>query len=141
MKDGIGEVAVRARQPLPKDGAGNLHVESIAPGSVQPRGLEPCRIGVDADPGLDPIEKFVPGIHSFALTPNLSCSRHRWKKKPLRNFHSCEKAVESRSVCVFASGFGILARAGTANFAPVAPPAPPLDLAPPVLPPSHTGGS
>jgi len=81
MKDGLDDVAVSARQNLPEDGAGDLHIKGVPLGPVQPRRLEPSRVGVDADPGFHPIEKFVPGIHSFALAPHLSCSRHRKRKK------------------------------------------------------------
>src|SRR5438874_8449884 len=42
---------------------------------VQPGRLEPSRVGVDADPGLHPIKKFVPGIRSFALTPDRKSTR------------------------------------------------------------------
>src|SRR5260370_33054032 len=106
MKDGLDDIAVCARQNLPEDGTGNLDIEGVTLGPVQPRRLEPGGKGVDADPGLHPIQKFVPGIHSFALTPRLSCSRHRKRKKPLCYFHRCEKTVESRSIRVFLQASG-----------------------------------
>jgi len=81
MKDGLDDVAVRPRQHLPEDGAGNLDVEGVAFRPVQPGRLEPRGKGVDADPGLYPLKKLVPGIHSFALAPCLSCCRHRKRKE------------------------------------------------------------
>jgi len=42
--------------------------------------------------------------------------------------------VESRSIYVISSGFGILARTGTLYFAPIAPHAAPLELSAHVLP-------
>src|SRR5216117_2269014 len=50
----------------------------------------------------------------------------REKKNPCY-FHRCEKTVESKSVRV-STGFGILARAGTLRYAPVAPRAAHLEL-------------
>src|SRR5258708_16238332 len=81
MKHGLDDVAVRARQNLPEYGAGDLDIEGVALGPVQPRRLEPGRVGVDTYPGLNMIEELVPGIQSFALTPSLSCSRHRKRKE------------------------------------------------------------
>jgi len=40
MKDGLDDVAVRARQNLPEYGARDLDIEGLALGAVQPRGLE-----------------------------------------------------------------------------------------------------
>ena len=107
VKDGLHDFAVCARQHLPEYGAGNLYKEGFALGAVQPRGLEPGRVGIRADPGLHPLEEFFPGIGCFALPPSLSCSCHRREKKTLCYFHRCEKAVESILICVFlqASGF------------------------------------
>src|SRR6266436_5436240 len=101
VKDGLNDLAVGARQDLPEDGAGNLYKERVALGAVQPRGLEPRRVGVRADPGLHPLEEFFPRIRCFALPPNLSSSGHRRRKKTLCHFHRCEKAVESILVRVF----------------------------------------
>ncbi len=55
MKDGLDDLAVRARQHLPENGAGNLDVEGVAFRPVQPGRLEPGGKGVDADPGLHPL--------------------------------------------------------------------------------------
>src|SRR6266851_4741158 len=108
MEDGLDDVAIRARHHLPEHRAGDLDKKRVPLGAVQPGGLKPGRKGVDADSGLHPIKKFVPEIHSFALTPKLSCSRHRKRKKPLCYFHRCAKTVESRSHSRLSSASGVL---------------------------------
>jgi len=60
MENSLDDVAVRARQDLPEDRAGDLDVKGIALGPVQPSRLEPVVKGVDADPGLHVLQKFVP---------------------------------------------------------------------------------
>src|SRR5438128_3553883 len=128
MKDGLHDIAVSASQNLAENGAGDLDIEGFALGPVQPRRLEPGRKSVDADAGLHPVQELIPGIHSFALTLRLGCRRHlEEKKKNPCYFHRCEKTVESKSVRV-STGFGILARAGTLRYAPVAPRAARLEL-------------
>ena len=62
VKDGLDDLAVGPRQDLPEDRAGDLHKQVFAIGAIQPRGLKPSRIRVDADPGLHVFEKSVPGI-------------------------------------------------------------------------------
>src|ERR1700686_1455862 len=49
-KDGLDDVAVSAGKHLPEDRAGDLYVQTVAFGAAQPGGLEPSRVGVDADP-------------------------------------------------------------------------------------------
>ena len=71
------DVPVRAGEHLAENGAGNLNVQDFAFGPAQPCWLEPRRKGVDAHAGLDVVEKLVPGISRFTLTPNLGCRRHR----------------------------------------------------------------
>src|ERR1700719_2980413 len=60
MEDGLDDVTVGAGKHLPEDGAGNLYVQTIALGPVQPGGLEPSRVGVDADPGFHQFQELVP---------------------------------------------------------------------------------
>src|SRR5712691_1152850 len=79
MKHGFDDVAIGARQDLPEHGAGYLDIERVALSTVQARGLEPGRIRIDADAGLDALKKLVPGIRHFASS--LDCSRHRKRKE------------------------------------------------------------
>ena len=93
MEDGFDDFAVGAGEDLAENGAGDLDKESIALCAIEARGLEPGGIGVDADPGFDQIEKFIPDILSFFFAANLSSSRHQ-KKPNLNHFHRCVKTVE-----------------------------------------------
>ena len=49
----LDDVPVRAGENLPENRAGNLDIESVALGPVQPGGLEPGGEGVNAYPGFD----------------------------------------------------------------------------------------
>src|SRR5260370_35768834 len=113
MKDSLDDIPIGARQNLPEDSAGDLDKKRVPLGAVQPRRLEPGGKGVDTDPGLDPFEEFVPGIHRFALAPRLSCCRHRKRKETPVLFPQMCKTCGRQSDWHLSSGFGILARAGT----------------------------
>jgi len=106
MEHGLDDVAVRARSAPAGRRRWNLDVEGVAFRPVQPGRLEPRGKGVDADPGLYPLKKLVPGIHSFALAPCLSCCRHRREKKPCAISTDVKKLWKQVHLCLLqACGF------------------------------------
>ena len=53
VEDGLHDLAVGAGQNLAEDRARDLYEQGVALAAVQPGGLEPGVVGVDADAGLD----------------------------------------------------------------------------------------
>ena len=109
MEDGFDDFAVGARQDLAEDGAGNLHKEGFALGAIQARGLKPGRVGVDADPGLHALEKFVPGIR-VALAPSLSAVVIGEKRKPYAISTDVKKLWKAGPICIFLQSSGFCPR-------------------------------
>src|SRR5580692_10176550 len=62
MEYGFDDLAVGSRQDLPKDRAGDLYKQVFTLGAIQPGGLKPGGVCVDADPGLHALKKPIPGI-------------------------------------------------------------------------------
>ena len=118
MEDGFDDFAVSTAEDLTEDCRGDLDEQGVTLRAAQARGLEPGRVGVDADSGFNQIQELIPEVLDFAFTAKLNCSRHRvWKNQIPRHFHRCEKAVE-RQFCLNATRVGVLARAGTKSFVP-----------------------
>ena len=65
VEDGFNDLAVGTGQNLAKNGAGNLHVEALALGTIEAGRLKPGIESVDADPGLHAVKKFIPGINGY----------------------------------------------------------------------------
>ncbi len=92
VEHGFDDLAIGARQDLPEDRAGNLHEQVFTLRPIQPRGLKPCGVGVDADPGLHVLKKSLPGIrrsshHKRKSHPVISTDVNKlWKARPFFSF-------------------------------------------------------
>src|SRR5215831_993436 len=104
----LNDVPIRPREDLPEDRAGDLYIQGLALGPVQPGRLEPSREGIDAHPGLHMLQELVPGACGFAFATNLGSCRHclRQKEDPLLFPQMCKSCgKQPSSYCFFASGF------------------------------------
>jgi hypothetical protein len=75
VKNGLHDLAVSAREHVAKHGCGNLHVNDIRIGPVQPGWLEPGVKGIDADSGFYALQELVPQVCRFAFFAKLNRRR------------------------------------------------------------------
>src|SRR5580693_10778657 len=98
------DIAVGPRQDLPEDRAGDLHKQVFAVGAIQPGGLEPGGVRVDADPGLHALQKPLPGIRRIShrkrkAHPVISTDVNKlWKAGPFISFFRLRESCPYRSV-------------------------------------------
>jgi hypothetical protein len=79
MKDGFDDFPVGTGKNLAENSTGNLDENSLRIVAIEAGRLEPGGVGIDADPGLDEVEKFIPDVWSFAFAADLCSSYHRYR--------------------------------------------------------------
>ena len=126
MKHGFHDFAVGAGKHLPKHRAGNLNENGFRIVAVEAGRLKPGSVGVDADPGLDQVEKFIPDVWCFAFSSDLGSSYHRYRcyrfeKSQQQTISTGVKKLWKANLSRKASRLGVLARAGRKFLAPWIP--------------------
>src|SRR5580698_8538285 len=104
VENGFDNLAIGPRQNLPEDRAGDLHKQVFPFGAIQPSGLKPCGVRVDADPGFHALKKPFPGIRRSSHRkrkshPAISTDVNKlWKAGPFSSFFRLRESCPYRSV-------------------------------------------